>query len=203
MTNIATNALILVFMLPVIITLIVLCRQTIGLKGFSIETPLLLGYSFMIIGPIASLLILILAFAIGNIFYYFLKDSGLLHLSKIGLILIFTSFIIIVLTLIFPYYIINFSIAGVFSFVFILSLTEKLFSLRTSPNFKESAVYLITISAIALVSYILYAWPTFDYLIIAYPFIIFGASAVITIFLGIWPGLKLSEYYRFREIAKK
>lgn len=202
LNTITTTSLLLIFLLPVIITLIVFFRQAVGLRGFGIDVPLLLSYSFIIIGPIFGIILLIVSLVLSNAFYYFFKNTKLLHLPKVGLIIILTSFCIGLLGILFPYYLINISLSGILAVIFILSLTERFFSLRTHTSVWENIVYIVTISFIAIIAYLLFSIEALRAIILAYPLFVLVFCVIAVLLLGNWSGLRIAEYYRFKEVAK-
>jgi len=91
------------FMVPVAMTVVVISRQIIGIKGFGISAPLLIGFAYTATGIQAGIIIFIVALGAGFIMRLISKSLGLLYLPRMGLLLSGVAIVVFLLTLILPY----------------------------------------------------------------------------------------------------
>jgi len=86
--GIPEEAIVWLFMLPIAVTLVVIGRQIIGIKGFGIATPILIGYAFVATGIQAGVIIFLAALGTGFVMRSLLAHTRLLYLPKMALILL-------------------------------------------------------------------------------------------------------------------
>ena len=101
----------------------------------------------------------------------------------------------------------GFAAASIFAILIIITLVEKFVAVQIEKGTKTASILALETLIIALVGYSLMSYRTFiGYNIIsfvlAYPFIIL-LILPLNAFIGKWTGLRLSEYFRFREVLKK
>jgi hypothetical protein len=82
-----------------------------------------------------------------------------------------------------------------------VALAEQFVSAQIEQGF-SAAVFLTTETLVlSIVTYYLVSWDPFQSLILAYPELIF-LTLIINFLLGRWTGLRLMEYYRFRQVRR-
>jgi hypothetical protein len=89
----------------------------------------------------------------------------------------------------------------VFVLLIMSTLVESFLNVKSEEGLR-SAVFGISQTIIAaLLCVFIVQWPSFRALIIAYPEIILF-TPIVNILLGRWTGLRVSEYFRFREVFR-
>ena len=188
------------FMLPIAITFAVIGRQIIGVKGFSITSPILIGFAFAAIGLESGLVIFFAVLGIGFLVKSALDNIRLLYLPKMALILLGISVAMPIVVLFLPnresiqlYY-------AAFS-IMILALSAEQFasSLMERGQRKTLGIALETL-AVSIAIFFLATWGWLANIVLTYPLFVLVASILANLFLGKWTGLRLSEYIRFKKI---
>ncbi|MEK7146004.1 MAG: PKD domain-containing protein [Patescibacteria group bacterium] len=192
----------LVFMLPVIVTVVAFTKQVIGLSTLGVYTPSILALSFIALDIKYGLFFLISLLTIGILTKTLLKRFRMLYIPRMAIVLTIVSLTIFFLLYVGSYFNIS-QIVGiaVFPMLMMSTLVEKFISLQTEQGLK-SAIYLTAEAiGVAIVCTFIAEWVFLKTLILGHPEVIF-IFLLINIFLSQWTGLRLVEYVRFREIIR-
>lgn len=195
----------LIFILPVIATLIAFFRQVIGIKAFGIYTPLIITFAFLATKGIKyGIAIFVAVLVVGMAMRYVLRPFKLLYLPRVAIMLSVVA-ISILLMLTFGGSLKRTGLAevSIFPILIMITLVEKFVAAQIEKG-NRTALFLASVTLIiSIIGYYLMSWKAFGEIILAYPWQALLVVVLINIFLGKWTGLRLSEYWRFKEILKK
>lgn len=194
----------LLLMLPVIATVIALFRQVMGIKAFGIYTPLLITFAFLATNGIKyGIAIFIAVILIGMIMRFVLRPWRLLYLPRVAIMLTVVAVTILVL-LTFGGNMKRTGLAAVsiFPILIMITMVEKFITVQIEKGNRAAILLAIETLAISILGYYIASWGSLIRIIILYPWVIL-LTVPINIILGKWTGLRLSEYWRFREVIKK
>jgi hypothetical protein len=80
------DTVILLFMLPIIVTLIAFFRQVIGIKAFGIYTPAIVTFAFLAIPQLRyGVIIFVSVILIGMLMRFILKSLRILYLPRVAI----------------------------------------------------------------------------------------------------------------------
>lgn len=189
--------------LPIAITIVVLMRQVIGIKGIGITAPVLIGFAFGAIGIQAGATLFLAAIALAFFLRSFMSNIRLLYLPKIALTLIAVTLGILFLI---P------AIVGkeqgvepqmIFAFVILVLCMEQFAALlmERGPQ-KTLLIALETLFAASLVFLAVHSLWLKNFAL-SYPIIVIVGAILVNVFLGKWTGLRITEYMRFRDLIFK
>lgn len=198
------DTVVLIFMLPIIATFIAFLRQVVGIKAFGIYTPLIITFAFLATNGLRyGIVIFIAVIVIGMLMRFVLKPFRLLYLPRVAIMLSVVAVLILVM-LVFGGNLRRTGLASVsiFPILIMITLVEKFVSVQIEKGNKTAMILALETLIISVVGYYIASWPTLIRLLIAHPWIII-ITLPINIFLGKWTGLRLTEYFRFKEIIKK
>lgn len=194
--------IILILMLPIIATFAAFSRQLLGIKTFGIYTPTIITLSFVATGINIGLLIFVVILFLATLFRFILKKSRLLYLPRMALLLTILAFAILLIFLLGAKFgkigIVSLSI---FPILILILLSEKFISAQIEKGGRHALLLSLETTLVSVVCYFLVTWSWFKNLIFDYPEIVL-LTLPLNILLGKWPGLRLSEHLRFRELAK-
>jgi len=191
------------FMIPIAATVVVISRQIVGIKGFGISTPLLVGFAFSIIGLQAGVIIFVVALAVGFVTKLLLQKIRLLYLPRMALLLSVVAITIFVLAPLLPYAE-NVDISqAVFALIILIFPIEQFTSFLIERGPRETLTVATEILAVSVVIFFVFNWGWLQDTIAAYPLLIVSLVIVINLALGKWTGLRLSEYIRFKDLMFK
>jgi len=196
------NSIILILMLPVIATILAFARQVIGIKAFGLITPAMTTVSFLVMGLTYGLIVFLTIVLVGTFTRLIMRRLRLLYLPRMALVLTSVSLALLVL--------LGLGVANdrtsVLSFsifpALILTILAEEF---ISAQFKSGVRTALTVTAwtliLATVCYFIVSSELFRTLILSFPEITLLAIPI-NLVLGQFVGLRLTEYFRFRELLR-
>lgn len=194
----------LILLLPVIATAIVLLRQLVGLKAFGIYTPLLVTFSFLATGSLKyGIAIFVLVIVIGMLIRFILKPFRLLYLPRVAILLTVVAVAILVI-LAFGGNMRRTGLAAVsiFPVLIMITLVEKFITVQVEKGNREAVYLALETLIISILGFWAASLPFLIKIIITRPEVII-LTIPINIIIGKWTGLRLMEYWRFREVLKR
>jgi PKD repeat protein len=198
------NSIVLILMLPVIATILAFARQVIGIKAFGLLTPAMTCVSFLVMGLRYGIIVFIAILIAGTATRFILRKLRLLYLPRMALVLTSISLALLVLLGLGAVStndrtsILSFSI---FPALILTILAEDFIAAQFKSGLRVALTITAWTLALATVSYVIVSSEIFRTLILSYPEIILLAIPI-NIVLGQWSGLRLTEYFRFRELLR-
>lgn len=200
--GVSVETIYLILALPFIATLIAAFRQLIGIRSFGIYTPLVLTFAFWAIGLKYGLVIFIVIFLTGTAVRYFLKNFRLLYMPRMAIVLTVISLAILMLLAIGgSLQKTGLAAVSILPILILITLIEKFISTQVEKGFRVAFVLSAETLVISIVGYFFISWNYFRDLVLNHPEYIFFLF-IVNIFLGKWTGLRLREYFRFRNVIK-
>lgn len=200
--GVPVNSLILILMLPVIATILAFARQVIGIKSFGLITPAMTTFSFLVMGLTYGLIVFAVIVLSGTLTRSILRRLRLLYLPRMALVLTSVSLSLLVL--------LGFGVASNQSSVFSFSIFPALILTILAEEFIAAQFKLGVRSALTITAWTLFlstacyfivSSELFRTLVLSYPELILLAIPI-NIALGQWDGLRMTEYFRFRELLR-
>ncbi|MBW7954208.1 hypothetical protein H3C61_00110 [Candidatus Gracilibacteria bacterium] len=198
----STNNIYLFLIIPIILIIIISFKHFIGLSPIGIIIPLFITLLFFKLG-IYSTLFFIFFYVILNIILSVITDRyNLLYAPKISFLLGINliSFILFI-NIISSFNLISLNFFDTLYFIIFILLSDKMINIITSKDlleYKESFFYTLLI---ALFSYMILNINTIKIILLSYPEIIL-LTIPISFLIGKFTGLRVTEYFRFKEIIK-
>lgn len=201
----------LILMLPILVTMIAFFRQVIGIKAFGIYTPALMIFAFLAIRSDANsfwdgikygIAIFVTVIAIGTLARIVLKQFRLLYLPRVAIVISIVALSTLIFLIIGGAFK-RTGLAGVsiFPILIMIMLVEKFVSTQIEKGGKAAVILSLETLLIAIVGYFIASWGKLIEYLQLYPWIVFFAIAI-NVALGKWTGLRLTEYFRFKEVIK-
>lgn len=197
------DTVVLLLMLPIIVTVIAFFRQVVGIKAFGIYTPAIVTFAFLAIPQLRySVVIFASVILLGMLMRFALKGLRILYLPRVAITLSILAFaILFLLSLGGTMHRTGLASVSIFPILIIITLVEKFVATQIEKGNSAAMVMAILTLVISIIGYYLASWPFLIKGIIADPWIIL-LTIPVNIFLGKWDGLRLVEYFRFREVLK-
>jgi len=205
MTNngVPRETIILLLMLPIVATIIALARQIIGIKGFGIYTPLIISFAFLATGLKYGLAFFIAILLAGTVARFLAKRFRLLYLPRMALVLTAVAIAIIFLLGIGAFYQKKGLIAAsIFAILIMITMVEKFVSAQIERGTAKAIILTVETLILSIICYWAISWSWLQGIVILYPLWVIVSTGIINVFLGKWTGLRLSEYFRFRDVIK-
>lgn len=197
------DTIVLMLMLPIIVTMIAFFRQVIGIKAFGIYTPAIITFAFLAMSDLKyGITIFIVVILVGTITRYLLKKARLLYLPRVAITITVVGFSILLLLFIGGVYgRTGLASVSIFPILIMITLVEKFIAVQIEKGNRAAVILSFETLLISVIGYYIASWPLLIKMILNYPWISL-LTIPINIFLGKWTGLRLSEYFRFRQIIK-
>ncbi len=205
---------VLLMLFPIIATIVVILRQILGIKAFGIYTPTIITVAFMEVAKENfwnlkyAIAIYLIVLTTGMMMRYILKKMRLLYLPRVAITITIVSFSTLVcLALAGSALRTGFASASIVAILIMITLVEKFVAVQIEKGTRTASILAIETLIIAIIGYSLMSPKTYtgysiiDF-VLTYPFVIL-LILPLNIFIGKWTGLRLTEYYRFREVIKK
>lgn len=197
------DTLVLVMILPIIVTVIAFFRQIIGIKAFGIYTPAIITFAFLATNQLKyGITIFLTVIVVGTATRYFLKRARLLYLPRVAIMITIVGFAILLLLILGG---INnrtgLASVSIFPILIMITLVEKFIAVQIEKGNRAAVILSLETLLISIIGYYIASWSLLIGALIKYPWISL-LTIPINIFLGKWTGLRLSEYFRFRQIIK-
>lgn len=193
----------LLLMLPIIATLIAFLRQVVGIKAFGIYTPSIVIFAFLATGIKYGVAIFASVIAAGMLSRYLLKKLRILYLPRVAITVSMVSLVVLgILVLGGSQQRTGLAAVSIFPLLILITIVEKFVAAQIEKGNKTALVLAVETLAISILGFYIAKWQFLIQLLIAYPWIIL-LTIPVNIILGKWTGLRLVEYFRFREIIKK
>lgn len=199
--GVSSQTVILLLMLPVIATMLAFIRQVIGINTFGLYTPSIIALSFLALGWGIGLLFLLFILITGYATRAFMRKWRLLHVPKVAIILTVVSLTVLVLLGLGAYVGITLSGDTIFVLLIMSTLAETFLTVKAEEGLWGAIFGVAETVIAALVCVFIVQLSFLQSLILAFPELILF-TIVINIALGRWTGLRVVEYFRFREVFR-
>lgn len=198
------ETVVLLLMLPIIATFIAFLRQIVGIKAFGIYTPLIITFAFLATNGLKyGIVIFIAVILVGVLMRFILKSFRLLYLPRVAIMLsVVALFILVMLTMGGNLKRTGLAAVSIFPILIMITLVEKFVAVQIEKGDRAALILTMETLVISIIGYFIASWEVLIQLLITHPWIVLFALPI-NIFLGKWTGLRLNEYWRFKDVIKK
>jgi hypothetical protein len=197
------TTIVLLLMFPIIATMIAFFRQVIGIKAFGIYTPSIIIFAFFATGIKYGIVLFVSVILVGMFVRLLLKRIRILYLPRVAITLSIVAIVmLIVLTVGGTFQRTGLAAVSIFPLLIMITLVEKFIATQIEKGNRTAFYLALETLVISIIGYYLLKWGILVKAVVAYPWIIF-LTIPINILLGKWTGLRISEYFRFKEVFKK
>lgn len=188
--------------IPVGITILVFLRQFIGFKTLGTFMPVLIGIAFRETALINGLLLFSTLIALGLALRFYLERLQLLLVPRLAVVVIFIVMVMagVTIALTGSSQAIGLSIS-LFPIVILTMTIERMSIVWEESSASEAIKQGLGSLAIASVSYLAMSNDQVEYLMYQFPELLLVLMGL-CVLMGRYTGLRLSELWRFRELAK-
>lgn len=201
----------LILMLPIVVTIIAFFRQVVGIKAFGIYTPALVTFAFLAIGLEADsvvkgsqygIAIFLTIIITGTLVRFVLKQFRLLYLPRVAIMITIVSLATLAMLIGGGFYQkTGLASVSIFPILIMIALVEKFVSTQIEKGARTAIILSVETLGISLICYFVVSWNSLVVFIHLYPWVVLF-TILINILLGKWTGLRLSEFFRFKEVIK-
>lgn len=198
--GIPANTIVLIFLVPVIATLIAFVRVVIGLPSLEMLVPIVLSFAFVAVGITAGLIILSAVILASFVSRTLLRNVPIMYFPKRSLSHLFLAiFVFAALTLAIILDFESIRNLSIFPVLILTLLGDSVVSVQLRKTVRETVLITSVTLGLALAGYALATSVTIRDLLILWPELIL-LTVPVNFLLGRYFGLRLSELFRFRTL---
>jgi hypothetical protein len=198
--GIPANTIVLIFLIPVIATLITFVRVVIGLPALEMLVPIVLAFAFVAVGITAGVIILGAVVLASFVSRTLLRNVPIMYFPKRSLSHFFLAiFVFAALTVGIMLDIESIRDLSIFPILILTLLGDSIVSVQLRKTMSETLLITSVTIGLALVGYALATSVLVRDLIILWPEVIL-LTIPINLMLGRYFGLRLSEVLRFQKL---
>lgn len=193
----------LLLMLPLVATFIAFARQVIGIRGFGIYITLIVAYTFVVTGLKYGLLIFVIVILAGTLIRTLIKKIRIMYLPRMAIILSGVTLAVFLLFILGSF--LKFeglSAISIFPILVMTLIVERFVAAQIERGPKTAIFMTLETLLMATISYFILEWHFAQQLILNYSLLSIFILILFNYFLGRWTGLRVSEYFRFRELIE-
>lgn len=199
--GITQNTIALILMLPVVATFITFCRQIIGIRGFGIYITLIVAFAFVATGLKYGLVVFFVVVAVGTFLRSLIKKIRILYLPRMAIILTGVTLVIFLMFYLGSYLNIQgLQIISIFPILITMLIVERFVAAQIERGANTAILMTIETLILAVISYFIISWTVLQKLILSFPIVTILILFLFNFALGKWTGLRLTEYFRFKEL---
>lgn len=199
--GVPSQTVILLLVLPVIATILAFLKQVIGITTFGLYTPSIIALSFLALGWQMGVLFLLVILAAGYASRRLMHGWRILYIPKVAIILTMVSIALLVLMSVGAVIGLSFTRETIFLLLIMSTLSESFLNLQSEQGFTSALLAVGETVLAALLCVFLVQWGPFQSMLLAYPELLV-LTVLVNIMLGRWTGLRLVEYFRFRDVFR-
>jgi len=202
--NIPPNTIVLIFLLPVIATLITVFRYVVGSVGFGVFTPVMISVAFIATGLGPGLVLFLVVLLIANLARLILKKVRVHFLPRMSLLLWLICLGVFVLLFLGPQLgfesVVDISI---FPILIVILLVENFIEVLIGKSRREAWQMTWQTLLVAILGYFLLDWQFLQSFVLLNPELVLFLVLLVNVLIGRYSGLRLLEYRRFRSFIKQ
>lgn len=206
------NTIVLLLLFPVVATMIAAVRHVVGLRGFGVFTPAVIAVTFLATGLRLGLTLFIAIMVIATVGRVLLRYLRLQYLPQMAQLILVLCLGIIGILLVSPWIMTvtgswfgfdRLVSIGIFPILVLVLLTETFISTQITHGWRRAANVTVETILLATASFFAMNVPEIQDWVLTNPEVTIAGAALTNVALGRFTGLRILEYWRFRELLKK
>lgn len=197
--GIPSQTVILLLLLPIIALILAFFKQVIGMTTYGLYTPSIIALSFLTLGWLPGLAFLILIVGCSYGIRRLMRKWRMLHVPKMAIVLGAVSIVLLLTVSLAAWARVVLSADTVFVLLVMSTLSESLLATSIEEGWKTAISGIVETIVAALLCVFIVRWNIVQSYVLAYPEILL-LTFPLNIMLGRYSGLRLTEYFRFRQL---
>lgn len=199
---ISNSSIYIILLLPIFLTCIWFSKHMIGISTLWTVIPIFLSILFIKVGIVFTLSLMAFLLIFNILISKFIGKYTLLYTPKVSFITILNLLVFMIFyQVLTSFHIIFVPIDDILYIAVFFIIAEKLITIITSKEFREYKKHISGTLLISLLCLMLYHFDALRVFLMAYPEILL-LFIPLNFFLWRFTGLRITEYFRFREIVK-
>lgn len=203
LSGVPANTIVLILMFPVVTAMIAASRHLIGLRGFGIFTPAVVAVGFLATGITAGFALFFVIITVATAARMMIRRLKMPYLPRTSLMIWFVSLAVLLILLTAPYLgLEGLAKLSIFPILLMVLLAETFIEVQTRRSRSQAVEMTIETLLLAVLSYFVMNLEIVQSFVLINPELVMLSVALFNVFLGKFHGLRLMEYWRFRELMK-
>lgn len=199
--GVPATTLVLLLLFPLVGAIIAAARHLVGLRGFGLFTTAALSIAFLATGIVVGILLFVVIISVASVGTVLIRRLRLQYLPRIALLLWFVSLGIFALLSISPYLGLGELVTiSIFPILLLVLFAETFISSRIGLGMHKAVELTIETIILAVICFLVLSLEGLQRFAVLNPEVTVASVAVFDVFLGKYVGLRLLEYWRFREL---
>lgn len=199
--GVPTNLVVLLLLFPLVTAIIAASRHLIGLRGFGIFTPAVVAVGFLATGIVMGWLLFAVILVVATMARVLIRRLKLPYLPRTSLMLWFVALAVLGLLLVSPYIgLKGMPELSIFPILLLVLLAETFIDVQVRRNIKQAIEMTFETLLLATISFFVMELETVQEFVLLYPELTIVGVLILNIFIGKFAGLRLLEYWRFKEL---
>ncbi|OGY17652.1 MAG: hypothetical protein A2900_05825 [Candidatus Chisholmbacteria bacterium RIFCSPLOWO2_01_FULL_50_28] len=199
--GVPATTLVLILLFPLVGAIIASARHLIGLRGYGLFTTAALSIVFLATGVTVGILFFLMILSVATVTRISLRQLRLQYLPRIALLLWFVSLSIFAVLVLYPYLGLGTLVSlSIFPILLLVLLTETFIGSQMGLGMRRAVELASETVLLAVICYLVLSMEFLQRFTILNPELTVISVAVFDVFLGKYVGLRLLEYWRFREL---
>jgi hypothetical protein len=201
--GVPANTIVLLLLFPIIAAIIASARHIVGIRSFGIFTPAIISVAFLATGIVAGLLLFGTILVVATFSRVILRRFKLQYLPRMAFLFWFVSIGVLAVIFASPFLSQpNLTTVTIFPILIMILLAEDFIDLQSGGSMREAIRVTAETLLMALFCFLVMNLEFVQKFILINPELTVLGVAVYDIFIGKYVGLRIMEYWRFREIIK-
>jgi PKD repeat protein len=196
------SVILAVLFLPVVVTVVTFMRLVVGLSSLGSRMPIIFSYAFLVLGMKVGVVSILLLSLISYLFRRALFKSHLLYTAKVGVLTSILGVVLLFLiggVMYFEMGTIDFT--NVLMLIVLAAMIDRVASIEGEKGLWSTLRVFVETLFISAGAFAVVSWDSLQVLILSHPEILV-LFVVANVFMGRFTGLRLMEYFRFREVLR-
>ncbi len=201
--GVSTNTIVLIFLLPLIGTIVSALYYLVGLTGFGIFMPAMISVSFLATGIVGGLILFGMILFLTSVFGRILRRIRLHQRSRRTVVLWVVSVATFILLFLAPnLHLFDLTKISIFPILFLILLSEEFVRVQMGKSRRRAISLTLGTLFIAVAGAILMSWDKMQEWVILYPESSLLTIFFLNLFIGRYTGFRLLEYRRFKSVLR-
>lgn len=201
--GVPANTIVLIFLLPLVATIVSILHYVVGLTGFGIFTPTMMAVTFLNTGIMGGLMLFLVILGMSLVGRMLTSRLKIHYWPSRSINLLFVCMVIAVLMFVSSYLdFLDISQVSIFTILFMIMLAEDFVRTQMVKSKKEAKKLTVGTLLLSIVGAMIMDISLVQEKVLLYP----EVSILIVLFVNLWvgsyKGIRLSEFKRFRKAIR-
>ncbi len=202
--GVPANTIVLIFLFPLIASLIAAFRHLVGLKGFGLFVPSILSVALVATGALAGVSLFIIIILVATFGRAVTRRMKLQYLPRMALILWLVSigvFLSLLVASLFGF--VEATVISIFPILILILLAENFIEVQLSKSKRVARQVTMESLIMAVVASLIVSLEVVQKFVLLNPELFVVLVAVFNVYVGRYVGLRLMEFFKYRELLRK